>query len=234
MASVRRHSALEGGTAEFWGDIDSPVDLAWAEAANKLLSDTASKVKHNPGGSKFNHDQGSHGRRTASTSVGITDPFKYAASLSEDQKKAVGQYTGSEYKNINKHLRFGSELYSENKSVISDLDAAIAGAPPIKPKTLYRAMGKSPTELGMEVGSVFTDAGYNSTTRSARVMFELNDLKTRVTIKAPQGTTGLQVERISKKKFELEVILPRNTSYKVLKIEQADFGFSNVTVEIVS
>jgi len=205
--------------------------------------------KGGPGSGHWGH-KGRKGERGGSAPSGaaattaprsVSSQKDYVTSLPKSQMQAVRGYVMGDYKDINAHLREGIDSEEMDvRAAIESMDAAMASAPPLKNATLYRAMVKSPDEIGMSVGEVWQDKGFTSTTKSAAYMYkELADLKTRVQIKLPkkvrQSVRGLEVFNMDlpkRQKKEQEILLDRSTSFSIRSIEKAGM-YTNVVMEIV-
>lgn len=124
-------------------------------------------------------------------SASTLPPLDYVAQLDDEIKKSIVGYSFRDYKPLNKNLRAGNSLTDEQSKIVNDIDKAIRESPPVKPTKVYRAVQASPEDMGMEVGKVFQDRAYFSTTSDAGYMYKLageNSLKTRITVKVPPGS----------------------------------------------
>ncbi|RJR10603.1 hypothetical protein C4588_02935 [Candidatus Parcubacteria bacterium] len=194
-------------------------------------------LKGGAGSGNFNHG-GIPGHQGGSTpeSRSSLGPFEYIGILDKDIQNKIVEYSFRGYKTLNKKLRKGEALDDGEQNIVNSINSALAEAPPIKPSKVYRAIQASPEEIGMEVGKIYTEKAFLSTSSDASYMYKLsgsNDLKTRITIKVPKGTPGLQIEKISKKPKEKEILFNRGTKMKITKIEKDDFDNTNVLAELV-
>jgi len=198
------------------------------------------RLKGGPGSGHRGHS-GRPGKRGGSVSgVGRStlSPRDYVGALPESQREAVVNYTASGYKEVNKHLRKGTEATDETLGIVAELDQVMLSAPPITNATLYRALGSSPEELGMVVGDIYQDDAFVSTTKSSAYMYkELSRLPTRATIKLPKRTRssvqGIAAHYLSKKKVEQEILLARGTRFLVKSISKQG-KYNHVTLEVLT
>lgn len=180
-------------------------------------------LKHLPG----KHNQQLHNPNAQSMSR--LSQQEYVTSLSAVDVAAVYEYTFSGYKQLNKELRAGDTT----NPGIAVLDAVLDSAPAVSQKKVYRALFATPGEINMAVGDIYTDNAYMSTTKSSKVMYMLA-APTRVTIKVPPGTPGLDVSGISYKRHEEEILFGRDSQMRILKIQYSEeFDKYDVLAELV-
>ena len=87
----------------------------------------------------------------------------------------------------------------------------------------------------MQVGKTVTDKGYVSTSRSKEEAKKFGyGSSVSIDIKVPKGTKALYMPRINPRRGvkERELLLDRNTKYKVVKRTDKD-GITKITLEIV-
>jgi hypothetical protein len=92
-----------------------------------------------------------------------------------------------------------------------------------KDTTLYRGIDNATLLDSMEVGSTITDKGFVSTTYSQDVAKgfsqdeeEMTDTGAVITIRVPKGRPAIDMQNISEAGDEEEVLLPRNSKFKVV------------------
>jgi hypothetical protein len=79
---------------------------------------------------------------------------------------------------------------------------------------LYRTVGSSAANLGLEVGDTFTSAGFVSTSRSSLISADFaNGTSTMFRISAPKGTRAIVTNE-----GEAEVILDHNVDFEIFDI----------------
>jgi hypothetical protein len=149
---------------------------------------------------------------------------KRAEGLPAGEKAAVKRYTGSDYYSINSSLR-GGQIPDEN--LIRKIDQGLNRGYLERNTILSRGVSQDIFK-DMNIGDVFTDHGYISTTVNERASF--GGIKIR--IEAPAGTKGQAVDTISRHRGEREFLLPRGTKFKILERKQVG-GVLNYTVRIV-
>lgn len=192
--------------------------------------------KHFPG----LHDQESHGRRfggidTDSPINKIEDGEErgeylrnqenkeWRQSLTQAESGALYRYTDyNTYTEVNDHLRKNTPASPEIQTMIANMDSALAkskGAP--EDMLVYRKFDGS-YELFSDPSS-FLDKGYVSTTVDADIRGIGGNI--HLTIAIPKGSPGAYIAPLSDKAYELEWLLPRNSSFQVLSKgwEEGDF-----------
>jgi hypothetical protein len=144
--------------------------------------------------------------------------------LTPAQERALNQYSQSEYMDINFELREGIK----SNKYIKPIDEIIKKAPPLKQDTMtFRGVSNGPEGdyaielMNMPVGTVFSDAGYTSTSFSTEVanrfMAGWKDA-VLLEIKNPAGTKGISMEALvdnPDSTGEYEWLLPRGTKFKI-------------------
>lgn len=167
----------------------------------------------------------------------------------EAPKPSATQHAAMEYYRdnegnavLNRGLRKGGELAPETQQHVAELDSVLDSSKLEHDTTLYRGMaGTNPqTKIfeeqirtgQLKPGSVLSDKGYASTTLSGSIAQDKFAEGGGVVfkIKAPKGSNGLYMNSASDKfvggrydgefRDEMEVLLPRNSQYKVNKITQ--------------
>ena len=141
-----------------------------------------------------------------------------ASSLSQPIKKAIKEYTGPAYAQINGTLRAGKKLGKNSQEVVNRLNEAFA-QPEAKAKenfTVYR--GITSTQLQhLAMGSTMTDKGFVSTSSSANEAKKFAGADgALMEIRVKKGQPAMSVKDTSIYPSEKEVMLPANTSFKVV------------------
>lgn len=141
-----------------------------------------------------------------------------ASSLSQSIKNAIMEYTGSAYAQINGALRTGKKLGSNKQNVVNKLNEAFA-QPEAKANenfTVYRGITSSQLQH-LAMGSTITDKGFVSTSS------DVNEAKkfagtagALMEIRVKKGQPAMSVKNPSAFPSEMEVMLPANTSFKVV------------------
>lgn len=134
--------------------------------------------------------------------------------LPADQKQAMTKYTGGSYTSINNHLRGGGKPTSQ------DLlrDAALKKGRTPEDLLVHRGFDHTPFREALEAGTVtpgtvFHDKGYVSTSLHSERAFQ-NKIRMRAVV--PKGSPGGYVQSISQVPSELEFLMPRSSSFKIL------------------
>lgn len=146
-----------------------------------------------------------------------TGVFK-ASSLSQPIKNAIKEYTGPAYAQINGTLRTGKKLGKANQDMVNKLNEAFA-QPEVKAKenfTVYR--GITSTQLQhLAMASTITDKGFVSTSSDANEAKRFADTAgALMEIRVKKGQPAISVKDTSIFPSEKEVLLPANTSFKVV------------------
>lgn len=141
-----------------------------------------------------------------------------ASSLSQSIKNAIKEYTGPAYAHINGALRTGKKLGSNKQNVVNKLNEAFA-QPEAKANenfTVYRGITSSQLQH-LAMGSTITDKGFVSTSS------DVNEAKkfastagALMEIRVKKGQPAMSVKNTSAFPSEMEVMLPANTSFKVV------------------
>jgi len=148
-----------------------------------------------------------------------------AVKQDELQREWVKAYTGHRYEAINDTLRGKRAALTpaDLKEASSSIDAATAAKLPNN-YLLYRGLGL-PDNVAkkLKVGSVFSDAGFTSTTIDrdlARGWAARAPDKRHVFVIESKDLSGLDVRDISYNASEQEIILQRNQKLEVTRIEE--------------
>ena len=147
--------------------------------------------------------------------------------LTEAETKAISSYTGAGYQGVNSWLRSGKDLPEKTQQSINALDSAIDKAPLAENTTLYRGLASAAAadveRQGVGKGSIITDKGFASTSRSDDVAkfgkaFAAQSRTGMVMrIDAKAGQKALDVSRHSDIPAEKESVLPRGSKFEVVK-----------------
>ena len=145
--------------------------------------------------------------------------------LTKDQQRAVREYSGGRYRDINHTLRGKDWSYSDTQELTDGLDGAFEHARTTEPMTVRRRL-KNATELfgqpGERVGKTFVDPGFTSTTEhdEGGAFFGQDELE----IKLPADTPALRLGSLSMNPNEKEILLRRGTRFKVVSDEATPKG----------
>jgi hypothetical protein len=139
---------------------------------------------------------------------------------SSAQSKAITDYTGGQYRDVNGALRRREQPDSSAQEIIERLDEVFAETPPLTgPITVRRNVGRPEAmfgEIGSKVDREFVDDGFVSTTSGETpTLFGHHEL----VITVPAGFKALDVKAVSDEPDEDEVLLPRGTVFRVLSDE---------------
>jgi hypothetical protein len=136
------------------------------------------------------------------------------------ERSAIRSYTGSGYDQINRALRSGF-VPSHLKNTIDALTSAIAKSGITTPVTVTRGMSMSGFNLGNIAdptklkGTIMKDPGFLSTSNHINGVFQN---AVRLEIQCPVGTKGIYVQNISSHKSELEFIMQRGQTLRIMEV----------------
>lgn len=145
-----------------------------------------------------------------------------SSALTDAQRRAIKKYTGGGYTDINDTLRYVDPDGAASdwmKATWKELDSVMEPIP--KNLTVTRFVNDDAFPGGLETlgGTVFSDAGYFSTSIKPGGVFAYKNVK--MIIDVPAGTKGRWVSDISSVgSGEQELLLARNTHMIVTKVEK--------------
>lgn len=146
-----------------------------------------------------------------------------------DFHSALDWYTEDGYKRINPFLRGRAKGSERVKETINILDAAFEAVTPLKKEiVVYRGVGKNFPKDKIIPGKRFKDPAFISTSLRKRVAeYDFSSLEGFLfQIKVKRGQKILGVTRGNAYSGEeAEVILPRNTVFRVAGIHEENIGF---------
>jgi hypothetical protein len=153
---------------------------------------------------------------------------KWSDSLSEDEIKSLKDYTGAKYEEINKSLRSDGDITDNIKNIDSALNTSeiphnLITYRGIDNKELYNAIKSG----NLSVGDVLEDKGFVSTSPRFGVSQQFLLKKSiLLKIKCYAGSKGgyLIPQKLSLTHNEHEILLPRNSKFKITKIYNKSFG----------
>lgn len=180
-----------------------------------------------------------------------------AERISLDEFKAVEKYVqqeGMDYYNAQEKLR-GVGMFKDKDRFLNDAENKFA-------ETLRSVIKKSVIKNDMtlyrvsdnidyhnaSVGDVITEKGFTSTSTQQRSAYAESTRATKMIIKAPKGTPGLDINaayddlgKQSPYRHEKEALLPDGVKFKIISKKQVDDGFGEnlgfkqyeLTVEVV-
>jgi HK97 family phage portal protein len=197
------------------------------EQYRELLKSFAGKHGH--------HDQRTHGRRRtfkdglAGKTIKEKEEFlsqnggkKWIDGLSKSERRAVEDYTGSAYKNMNKTLRTGG---TKTKQINDCQSALLKGKAPVD-MVVTRGYGNSQLDNFIAAAKgkkFFQEKGFASTTIKDNPTFT----GFRVNVKVFKGAPGAYIAPISSLDYEREFLIPHDAKFKVTKasIKNGEYVF---------
>lgn len=174
----------------------------------------------------------------------VSDSMQRSAPKPTDKQHAAMEYYRDDAGNadLNRNLRTGKPLSAAGKKHSKELDTLLNDSKLDHDTMVYRGIAPSNPQARifaeqiksgqMKPGAVLTDKGYASTTLDSNIANGkfAEDGGVVFKIKAPKGSDGLYMNAASDKftgkrydgefRDEKEVLLPRNSQYKVGKIEK--------------
>ena len=160
--------------------------------------------------------------------------------LTREEVKAINQYTGDAYWEINRSLRGLGEATDANKITIQNAKSALDKASLPEDMTLYRGTDKvelgnlkdlSPEEL---IGKTFEQPSFMSTSTKNTVAKGTFQGNMHMTIEAPKGSKGMDISSISKYGGTESEILFQAGSEMIIKDATVVGNVLNIVVEIIN
>lgn len=188
---------------------------------------------------------GGSGESSSSSSDEVGDKWgresfqAWGEQLSGTERTALVSYKKEAYRPINRSLRFPGKFSDEKnaeikKEYIDPLDSALGKATINQDIHVYRNFELEPFEKAKPeqlIGRSFYDKGFYSTSLSKTAMDDMGGI--RATVKVPKGTKGAYIEHVaSLSKNEYEVLLPRNTKFKITNVKDIK-GVRHMTLEVI-
>lgn len=177
----------------------------------------------------FPSNQVGDSRRIPSFDIDKLDPVLIQSSrelndqANEEQKRSVKMYTALSFEEDNDVLRKGRRLTVLQSKQIENLDAVIDN-PLSKPVTVYRGLGESGPKFLRKAKSslkkdiTLTDKAFVSTSADPQVATKIAG-KTPIVLQI-RAKRGVYVESITFASGEHEVILPRDSEFRVVGIDK--------------
>jgi hypothetical protein len=138
---------------------------------------------------------------------------------SDDEKFAIADYAGDGAKDMNGWLRRGERIPPDVvDELLTPLETALAKTTLARTTVVVRGAGPEVVDA-LQVGAVFHDDGFVSTTVSPPQGSEFQMAKgasRMLLIEVPAGTHVLFPEP-----YEMEIMLPRNLTFKVVAVDNA-------------
>lgn len=163
--------------------------------------------------------------------------------ISAAHDSALGQYQGGSSK-LNRGLRGSEERRPLDIALTDRLDAALAATPPLKePITVYRGMPLVFDEAkallnSWQVGGEYGDPGFLSTSLDKNTAWEefgVGGVTMELRLPAGQKAAYMQARQNSPSRFdhEQELLLPRDTRYRIVSKEMRPKGGAHVVLEVI-
>ncbi len=154
--------------------------------------------------------------------------------LSPLERECIKRYTSWNSSDTNYFLRKGgkekfAEHYKYHKRTIETLDKITIKNRLQENKILYRNIRFTQSEKRdflkrIKVGAIITDKGFISTCKNKKLFYDIfvsaSIGEVALEIKTKKGQMGIELKNLSAFPHEKEVLLPRNSKFKVTKIKQ--------------
>ena len=153
--------------------------------------------------------------------------------LDDSDRAAFKEYQHGDYANLNDRLRKGDA----SGKIVKDLDAAIAKGALSKRTTLYRGLASDKPFTSFKVGATIDDPAYVSTSTDKSVSDDFSigvghEHTVTMHIDTPAGTNAAFFKEYDGYAHN-EVLLPRNTKYKITRVRKDAEGHMNVHATVV-
>ena len=169
-----------------------------------------------------------------SKSTGLT---ALSEKMPDGPDTALIDYSENKYKIINKELRSG-ELTNATKEYVADIDKSFEISVIKKDTTLYRGVKADVDISKLKPGSSFQDSAYLSTSPNKNIAssfaksFEGNGALFEIETNIGQSAVDLTSIKTGIIKGEQEILLPRDTKFKVTEILERD-GLKVIKMKVV-
>lgn len=165
---------------------------------------------------------------------------KWIAGLSYKEQKALERYSGRTHGPINGSLRRDEDL-KEFQDDVDKLDSALNRSITQEDRTVFRNFSSPEIDKALEndelVGGVFIDKGFTSTSLTRDALSEFGFIgKNRIVaeIFVPKGTRAGYIADIADNPDELELLLARGHSFRVLSVDRDEDGNLNMSMEVIN
>lgn len=151
--------------------------------------------------------------------------------LTQEEKDAILDYTGSSAQAVNGRLRDGQtgDPFMASLDDLSDtLSSALAKLPDHQGVT-YRGTGLSPEILDrIQPGGTFTDAGFGSSSIDVNVAMERASWAETPVLFTIDGKSGKDITDLSSNHAEVEVLFDKGTTFDVVSKSPDGHGGWNI------
>lgn len=177
---------------------------------------------------------------------------KVWSKLNQSQKDTMEEFTSTVYVPVNTFLRTGEvENYGKDNALdkkeiqakISELDKIFKNVELDEPATVFRGLGEETFALmknDLVEGAEFSMTGFTSTSHDQKVVdtFARGKHTATMEIRLPKGAKALALENHSNFKAEKEVLLNRDTKFRVVstktkKIHGGAFSKTHIILEVI-
>lgn len=212
------------------GEFADYLDLAVKEYSDDQPRDDSGRWTSGGGGGGGSGDSG-HFDSAARMGGTQADWSKWdehdavLSNMSDQERDDFVEYTAGQYKDINSMLRGETAPSSDYDNRLMDranrLESVLDKTETPEDWIVYRG-GKIPPDA-MQTGTVFTDNGFISTSRSegmAREFLPKSGNAAIFEILVPRGTHAAYIRQYSHNPSEYEMIIQRGTSFRVVSSEK--------------
>lgn len=187
------------------------------------------------GGSKGGRGgRGGTGGFTEPTDEDMQRDFdRWGNSLTDEELAAINRYE-VDYSDINDPLRNGEGVPNNWRDDVRNLDNALNRGRVQQDIIVYRDLRQSPLD-NLRPGQTYTEKGYVSTSLDKDLGF-VDGRTTSVQIRVPKGAKGGYLpSKSDAKKYvsQKELLLARNTKFRVVSNTVGSNGVRNIVLEVV-
>lgn len=154
----------------------------------------------------------------------------------KEHEDALFDYQGRAYRDVNAYLRRGEDPKRESmddvhRTISTLTDLISLQEPSASDEILWR--GTRQLRLGLRPGDEFHDRGFTSTTQDMSVADSMTGVGGSLfKIKAPKGTTSVDLVSLGGEKSEAEKILPPGTKFRVISVDEPDDPLKTAVYEV--
>lgn len=156
----------------------------------------------------------------------LAEYLRRPLNVDQQLQHALYLYTSRRNRAINRSLRGGLQASRRLRDTISNIDKALKRNRLPVPARVTRVVGidafglSSPEQVSSLVGTFLDDPAFVSTTLGTPPNVPVGGDAVLMDIRVPAGTPAAFVESITKYPGQLELVLPRNTSLVIHKIDR--------------
>lgn len=234
VAVVSTTVASVMNVVDIWCEIDNPIFNTFQKALN--IVSAVSNLTYSIG-NIYNSIKGITPQQYIANHPIETPTYTSVEQLSKQQINALTDYSGDDFRNINKSLRGMETATPENAQRINTLKQTLDNSSLPQDMTLYRgtttnALGDlknlAPEDL---IGKTFVEKGFMSTSTSSSVGSAFR-YDMQITINAAKGAHAMDISSISNYANEAEVLFSAGQEMIITGAEKIN-GILHITASIL-